>query len=335
MTDVAVKNERRVEYIDIAKAIGIYLVILGHAVSSDTVVKNVVYSFHMPLFFILSGMVIRKKDDYRLKAWINIVKKKFFTLIIPYIVWGCIYSAFSFKNLFFIAYGTRETLIFADSLTSLWFLPTLFISGILAEFVISISRNTKWIPAIVAVGMFTVAVLLPDLGKFGYPWGVNIGVMATAFILFGYTVKDFISEVMCNKNLLKFATLVLCMAVFYIGVRYSNSEVGYVLMGNAVYGNPLVFALNALSGSLVVIILSTLVSALSFYKTPLLYAGKNTLGIFVVHKPIVEFIRYNIEGFGIEYNFVMAIAVSAITLVISCIVVKIISCFIPALLGKK
>ena len=335
MTDTKGKLANRIEYIDIAKAFGIFLVILGHAVSSDTLVKNVVYSFHMPLFFILSGMVIRRKDDYSLKVWIGIVKKKFFALIIPYIVWGCIYSAFSFKNLFFIAYGTRETLMYATSLTSLWFLPVMFISGISAEFVISISKNQKAIPAIAAVCLFTVASFLPHISKFGYPWGLNVAVMCTAFVLFGYMVKAFIDETINDKALLKAAIMLGCLVVFCIGVQYSNSDVGYVLMANAVYGNPLFFALNALSGSLAVIFLAHIVCGFKFYKAPLLYAGENTLGIFVVHKPVVEFIRYNLEGFGIDYSFVMAIAVSAITLIISCIAVKIIHCFIPSLLGKR
>ena len=183
--------------------------------------------------------------------------------------------------------------------------------------------------------MFIIATFLPNLSKFGYPWGLNVAVMCTAFILFGYIVKTFISKVICKRTLFKFAFLLLCLVVFFIGVQYSTSEVGYVLMANAIYGNPLVFALNALSGSLTVIIFATIIAGIKFYKAPLLYAGENTLGVFVIHKPVVEFIRYNLEGFGLEYNFLMAIAVSAITLVISCAAVKIIMYFIPALLGKK
>ena len=50
-----IKKCPRIEYIDLAKAIGIFLVCLGHTVDPDTQLKTIIYAFHMPLFFILSG----------------------------------------------------------------------------------------------------------------------------------------------------------------------------------------------------------------------------------------------------------------------------------------
>ena len=53
---------KRIEYIDLAKGLAIYLVVLGHALGSlaaptmeHGIIGNVIYSFHMPLFMILSG----------------------------------------------------------------------------------------------------------------------------------------------------------------------------------------------------------------------------------------------------------------------------------------
>lgn len=48
------KNDR-IAWIDIAKGITIILVIIGHVVPFDSATRNVIFSFHMPLFFILSG----------------------------------------------------------------------------------------------------------------------------------------------------------------------------------------------------------------------------------------------------------------------------------------
>lgn len=54
-------QSQRVEYIDTAKAVGILLMILGHCYYVGTVFKlgMWIYSFHMPLFFIISGMFIK------------------------------------------------------------------------------------------------------------------------------------------------------------------------------------------------------------------------------------------------------------------------------------
>jgi len=52
---------KRVQYIDIAKGIGIVLVVMGHndfALISPFAHK-LIYSFHMPMFFFMSGMFFR------------------------------------------------------------------------------------------------------------------------------------------------------------------------------------------------------------------------------------------------------------------------------------
>lgn len=48
---------KRIEYIDLAKAIAILLMVLGHCASLNDIplIRSVIYSFHMPLFFIISG----------------------------------------------------------------------------------------------------------------------------------------------------------------------------------------------------------------------------------------------------------------------------------------
>lgn len=50
-------SAKRLDYIDAAKAIAIILVIIGHSnwLSAIPRVGRMIYSFHMPLFFIISG----------------------------------------------------------------------------------------------------------------------------------------------------------------------------------------------------------------------------------------------------------------------------------------
>ena len=52
-------NSKRINYIDIAKGLAIICVIIGHTFAKydklDRLVITFIYSFHVPLFFILSG----------------------------------------------------------------------------------------------------------------------------------------------------------------------------------------------------------------------------------------------------------------------------------------
>lgn len=52
----------RLQYFDIAKGIAIILMVLAHS-SLPAALQNYIFAFHMPLFFIVSGMVT-KWDKY-------------------------------------------------------------------------------------------------------------------------------------------------------------------------------------------------------------------------------------------------------------------------------
>ena len=50
--------QKRYHYIDVAKLMGLYLMILCHQTLVSSNISSFVYSFHMPLFFIISGMLM-------------------------------------------------------------------------------------------------------------------------------------------------------------------------------------------------------------------------------------------------------------------------------------
>ena len=50
-------NTRRDTVLDITKAIGIILMVMGHLHFSEDVFDKYIYAFHMPLFFIVSGIL--------------------------------------------------------------------------------------------------------------------------------------------------------------------------------------------------------------------------------------------------------------------------------------
>lgn len=55
--------KERIEYIDIAKGIGILLVIAGHLFAYRGPISRWIFSFHMPLFFILSGICYKMNSS--------------------------------------------------------------------------------------------------------------------------------------------------------------------------------------------------------------------------------------------------------------------------------
>lgn len=78
----------RQNYIDVMRGIGILLVMLGHSIATITEPTNkLILSFHMPLFFFISGMLFYNKE---LKKPGRFFYAKFRRLIVPQIVMGVI-----------------------------------------------------------------------------------------------------------------------------------------------------------------------------------------------------------------------------------------------------
>ena len=76
-------NNQRIEYWDVAKGLGIICVMLGHLGCNQ--IDRVVFTFHMPLFFLISGWFLKTEESLQ-----EFVKKKTRRLLIPYYVTGCI-----------------------------------------------------------------------------------------------------------------------------------------------------------------------------------------------------------------------------------------------------
>ncbi|WP_195202481.1 acyltransferase family protein [Phocaeicola massiliensis] len=69
----------RIDWIDIAKGIGIFLMVMGHT-SIPKLGGHWIYSFHMPLFFFLSGFLFQS-GKY---SWSQFIKRKVRTMVVPY-----------------------------------------------------------------------------------------------------------------------------------------------------------------------------------------------------------------------------------------------------------
>jgi len=131
----------RLNWIDNARGLAIICVILGHFdVYKD--LTNIIYTFHMPLFFIVSGCFLTKNiQSTSLKTFL---RKKIKRLIIPYIFFSVLLVvSYKILSLFTDIISNNGYINYVDSLINifielkranlvrchLWFLPCLFISN--------------------------------------------------------------------------------------------------------------------------------------------------------------------------------------------------------------
>lgn len=133
------KNINTTEYIDIARGIGIVMVVLGHSITKDIaaenagfyLLRNVIYIVHMPLFFVISGFLFQyNKKKYMKYSKSRYVRKKFSALMIPYITYSILVYAI-------IYVGTNMNKVGGILLEQGYYKPSL------SEFLLSVGTYIK------------------------------------------------------------------------------------------------------------------------------------------------------------------------------------------------
>jgi fucose 4-O-acetylase-like acetyltransferase len=204
---------KRIEYLDIARGIGILLVVLGHndfgAISPFF--HQVIYSFHIPLFFFLSGYFINTVLpflDYFRKRFHSVLKPYLFTIFLIY------FASVSFEKMgFSTAIGRIVKSLYGTGYyidwVALWFLPHLFVVSLYAFIFITVvsKLRNRWITwgillATLIVSTlvlrlfypFSISVLGRDYELYGLPFSLDLVLLSGFFFLLGNEVRLAVSE---------------------------------------------------------------------------------------------------------------------------------------------
>lgn len=339
----------RIETIDIAKAITIFCVILGHTTGNlDTpMFRRVLYSFHMPLFFFLAGLSVKPGALHGAKAWLEFLYKNLLSLIVPYLIWGLIYAPFSYPNMGDLFYGSWESLTRMETLTSLWYLPCFFVSRMIVQLAINLAEltKTKNIPlfcGIAAMPLLAVGLLLPHAEN-GVIWCADIALAASGFILLGIAFRKAYLIMAQQKTLWLAVSFLAGAALFCVGTVFRGDSLELSLMCKSSYGSLPWFLYNSVFGSITVLALSMLLSRLSresarpFRIDAVTYIGQQTMGIYLLHKPFLQQIIIPVltKLLPAEIPFLAtAFLASCLALAFSAVMCFIIGKFVPQLLGR-
>ena len=90
----------RIDYIDSARGLAILFVLIGHLCSLKYGLGQYFYSFHMPMFFIISGMLLSYNDSWKNMGFYEIFIKKLKSFMYPYIIFSILSMFFLFFNHF-------------------------------------------------------------------------------------------------------------------------------------------------------------------------------------------------------------------------------------------
>lgn len=189
------KDKKYIAEIDVMKAIGIILVVVGHsfpdASSSNgiscricSIIYEFIYSFHMPAFFFASGIVSYK--FYKLSSAKKIaIRKRMIRLMIPYFVWGGIYVPFrillgKYSSEPFELKAVWKILIGENPYSGLWFLYALFFVSIIHIILVNSEKRLTIFLGISVLGILInefILVIEPFRWIFAYSFYYFLGMI--------------------------------------------------------------------------------------------------------------------------------------------------------------
>lgn len=305
------RNDR----LDILKAIGIILVVWGHI---TPIFAGYIYTFHMPLFFFVTGFLRFGKKE---KPWKTFIWGKFKTTIIPYIgfwiisvvIFNNLYQKIYFNQWFVVGINELKGLLLGGEWLAnysnnfaLWYLQLYFIASIVFEIIIRYSKPL--LKFILFVGALIVTTPFQTYLPGRPIFHINVLPAALSFMFIGYFINYAV-----NKGWTKEfeSNILVGFLLIVIGWRISTFNFGDI-------SNVKTFLYFV--GAILTILGLYIVSSKLINVKALKYVGSRTLYILGLHG-ITLITTNNIVNFffyGIDNKIILAIFSVTLSILISC-----------------
>lgn len=243
--------EKRLEWVDLARGIGIILMVMGH-VGFGKCFDYVIHAFHMPLFFLISGYFFKPVKDGEL---IYRIRKRARSLLVPYVSFAAGYyflwiiiggginnSKEMLARLCHIVLFNTDCIPISNAI---WFLTSSFFVECVAIILFKYIKND--------IVVFIAAILISAFGvnfrkifkgemtvitstlPIRLPWGIDISFAAIGFFVVGYCLRKY----RWLDKFRKCNVIVPTVVFFVLCVLSVNTP--YVNMRSAEYGNFFLF----------------------------------------------------------------------------------------------
>lgn len=299
-------NKKRVSYIDIAKGLAILCVIIGHTaqLTDIRILSKIIFSFHMPLFFILSGWCM--KEERRSTGQLIKVKAK--QLLVPYVVVSVVRFLYMLmsrdfswtllgKYMLLCLYGNPSNMradacmLHVGKIGMQWFMLTMFSAQLMYHFLNDISKKYK-----VPMWMLTLLVSVMGIQFSDYVWlpfGISQAMGVMVFMYIGQVIrKAEIFETKIGKGFISIP--IVCLVIWIIAINYgmvrSNANVYYGIFS----------MVGAVCGTYWIVKLAQGIEHVKIVNSFLKWCGNNSLYILMFHS-LDQKVMAHIKTFMLQY----------------------------------
>jgi fucose 4-O-acetylase-like acetyltransferase len=299
-------------WMDSLKGMGILMVVAAHIYSGF--VPNSFYLFHMPLFFFISGYLLKPKTDYP-RYW----HEKSMHLLVPYVSFLCLIYPIQLYEFFQTvrAWNFRSVIgvvappilggkMLAGPAAIFWFVTCLFFTQQTVNYMVTRMARPRilaWMGLFLAIS-YVNAAFFP---RFWLPLGINIVFAAAPIFYCGYLYR----QGSFKLHLLP-ATVLAILSVAFLGMGYKDAY----NMKDAYYGIPGVSLVCAIAWIILLIAIAKVASNIFLLSSFLQRMGAASMVIMFMHQPI-QVVMENFLGVHNEsVRFLSALAISYISFLI-------------------
>ncbi len=336
----AIEKKERIKWVDCLRGWAIILVVIGHFPIDETL-KLYIYSFHIPLFFILSGLTFNALKYSGIKEFI---KHKAKMILLPYLCLNISYFAIwvvimkIVNNSAITLFELFKGLIFAnnDKVYLLngptWFLPTLFLIEVVAYLLIKYfnddPKHLAIISSVLLLLGYAESIVSPKVFMIWHMNSVPIGVF---MFMMGYLFYKYYTNDKNTKEVVDKIKPYIGIILILIGLYFALKN-GRVSFGGNIY-NYIIYTLIAVfSSSFGYLIIFKRLSEVKSFNTIMSYIGKNTLFILGFHKVLLHFLK----GFDVSVVYTMwgSIALAILSILLTTLFSMFVNKVCPFVIGK-
>lgn len=278
----------RITYIDYVKTIGIFLVVLGHQPITNITLHDWIFSFHMPLFFFISGFLVKAELDN--KKFFKNNLRSLIVVILPYfiisLVFGAVQDYVFYREDFSLQHNLTEkmerTFLGQSKMGVMWFLVALFWMRIAYNWGLQlVKEHTYGVLFIMSIIVATIAHTC-DM-KMNY-YQITAFILGFPFYCCGALMKriNFIETIRLRKYAIPFSIFFLSASVLIL--KYAGS----INLNDLDIGNNIVlYYLSGITGTLFIIAFGLLLPKNRIIET----ISSGTLVILGLHMMLIQIFK--------------------------------------------
>lgn len=270
-------SKKRIEWVDISKGIAIILMIIGHS-GIPQFLNNWIYSFHMPFFFFISGVLSKQVNQIGNTNSYNFIIHKCKTLLVPFLIYSLI------NIILYPLYGDLSLGNYLIQLfhkgwegIALWFIPVFFLS-VCISYLCSTNKKTLLFTMLITL----MAGIIFSKYKIKLPYALATVPIGSFYIISGKLLQKKIFYIINKTKIFSKITLISVGATisFAISTFYRLD-----LAGNQI--QPIVPLLIASLGGILLICIISKILEKTYFTRGLSFIGKHTFEIMAFSQVII------------------------------------------------